>query len=189
MKNVERGRLRSYPRFAVSTALVLRVDTTYLCAKKDSMRFFNIFRRKSQKSVRSLRIDGVSTKMTPRPDDAELAAQALLEHMSEKKKKNQSHKSKQPKEGTPAYYKQLNAKICAAHAIEARDTQRYLAYTEEELKENPSYEQLQEIERGLYKLQYTVEREGGELKSRWQHCIAECILLQQTEPDNDTTEK
>lgn len=44
------------------------------------MDFFKIFRRKKQKDpVRSLRIDGAKTEMTAAPDDAELAAQALLE--------------------------------------------------------------------------------------------------------------
>lgn len=127
--------------------------------------------------VRTMRIDGVKVpKMTAKPDDAELAAQALLEHMSHPKKNEK--KSKQPKEGTAQYYQQMSDKIREAHAAEARNALRYLAYTEQELKENPSMEQLAEIERGLYQYQDAAEREGGELKSRWQHCIAECILLQ-----------
>jgi len=142
------------------------------------MRFFNIFRRKSQKSVRSLRIDGVSTKMTPHPDDAELAAQALLEHMSAPKGRGKKPAGKQPKEGSAAYYKQLRGKISEAHAAEARDAQRYLAYTEEELKENPGLEQLMEIEKGLYTIQDTIKREKGDLESRWQHCLAQVIVLQ-----------
>ncbi len=147
------------------------------------MRFFNIFRRKSQKSVRSLRIDGVSTKMTPRPDDAELAAQALLEHMSAPKDRGKKPAGKQPKEGSAAYYKQLRGKISDAHAAEARDAQRYLAYTEEELKENPGLEQLIEIEQGLYRFQDCTEREGGELKTRWQHCLAD-VLVKRNQAEN-----
>lgn len=130
----------------------------------------------------------MSTKMTARPDDAELAAQALLEHESHPKKTEKKAKAKQPKEGTAEYYQQMSSKIKAAHEQEARDAQRYLAYTEQELKENPTPEQLAEIEKGLYQYQDTAEREKGELLTRWQHCIAECILLQQTEPDNDKTE-
>ena len=156
------------------------------------MRFLNIFHRKRFKpEPKSLRIDGVSTKMTAKPDDAELAAQALLEHMSDgssdKKHKRTKGKVEKPKDGTPEHYQQLSGKIKEAHAQEARDAQRYLAYTEQELKENPSMEQLIEIERGLYQHQDAADREGGELKSRWQHCIAECILLQ-SGTDNDKTE-
>ncbi len=43
--------------------------------------FWKIFRRKGTREPRPLRIDGVKTTMTPEPDDAELAAQALLETM------------------------------------------------------------------------------------------------------------
>lgn len=153
------------------------------------MRFFNIFRRKSQKSVRSLRIDGVSTKMTPRPDDAELAAQALLEHMSAPKDRGKKPAGKQPKEGTAAYYKQLRGKISEAHAAEARDAQRYLSYTEEELKENPGLEQLIEIEQGLYGFMDCAERDGGEIKSRWQHCLAQCTMMIQNAADKRDRER
>lgn len=146
------------------------------------MRFLNIFHRKRFKpEPKSLRIDGVSTKMTAKPDDAELAAQALLEHMSDgssdKKHKRTKGKVEKPKEGTPEHYQQLSGKIKEAHAQEARDALRYLAYTEQELKENPSMEQLIEIERGLYQHQDAADREGGELKSRWQHCIADALVL------------
>ena len=127
--------------------------------------------------VRTLRIDGVKAPaMTPKPDDAELAAQALLEHLSEPKGRKKEPKAKQPKEGTPEYYQQMSSKIKAAHEQEARDAQRYLAYTEEELKENPSMDQLIEIERGLYQYQDAAEREGGELKKRWQHCLADVLV-------------
>ena len=150
------------------------------------MQFRNLFRVKRFKpEPKSLRIDGVSTKITPKPDDAELAAQALLEHMIEPKGRKKEPKSKQPKENTPEHYQQLSGKIKEAHSQEARDAQRYLAYTEQELQEHPTMEQLEEIERGLYQYQDAAEREGGELKARWQHCIAECILLQTT-LDNET---
>lgn len=140
------------------------------------MNFRNLFRVKRFKpEPKSLRIDGVSTKMTPQPDDAELAAQALLEHMSESKGKKPK-KAAQPKEGSPEFYQQLSGKIKAAHEQEARDAQRYLAYTEEKLKQNPSMDQLIEIERGLYQYQDAAEREGGELKARWQHCLADVLV-------------
>lgn len=128
--------------------------------------------------VRTLRIDGVKApEMTARPDDAELAAQALLEHKSEPKGHKKKAKAKQPKEGTPEFFEQMSGKISDAHAAEARNALRYLAYTEQELKENPTPEQLAEIEKGLYALQDTAEREGGDLKKRWQHCMAEVTVL------------
>ena len=140
------------------------------------MQFRNLFRVKRFKpEPKSLRIDGVSTKMTPKPDDAELAAQALLEHMSEPKGKKPK-KAAQPKEGTPEFYQQLSGKIKEAHAAEARSALRYLSYTEEELKENPTMDQLIEIEQGLYLLQDCAEREGGELMKRWQHCLADVLV-------------
>ncbi len=155
------------------------------------MRLFNnFFRRKVMKApVRTMRIDGVSIKMTPKPDDAELAAQALLEHMIEPKAKRRAKSAKEKTVDTtpsPAYYKQLGAKMREAHAAEARSCMRYLAYAEEELQQRPSREQMAEIEHGLYQFQSCVEREGGALKSRWQHCATECILLQQAQTDSET---
>lgn len=126
--------------------------------------------------VRTLRIDGVKAPvMTPKPDDAELAAQAVLEHMSEKGHKPEK-KAKQAKEGTPEFYQQMSGKIKETHAQEARDAMRYLSYTEEELKQQPTTEQLIEIERGLYQYQDAAEREGGDLKKRWQHCLADVLV-------------
>ena len=142
--------------------------------------------------VRTLRIDGVKApEMTARPDDAELAAQALLEHKSQPKKAGEKKtKAKKPKEGTAEYYQQMSSKIKAAHEQEARDAQRYLAYTEQELKESPSMDQLIEIESGLYQYQDAAEREGGELKTRWQHCLAEVtMLLQANTAANQITEQ
>lgn len=128
--------------------------------------------------VRTLRIDGVKAPaMTPGPDDAELAAQALLEHKSHPKETEKKEpKAKQPKEGTPEHYQQMSGKIKEAHAQEARDAMRYLSYTEEELRQQPTTEQLIEIERGLYQYQDAAEREGGDLKKRWQHCLADVLV-------------
>lgn len=149
----------------------------------------NIYRRKVMKDpVRTLRIDGVKAPvMTPKPDDAELAAQAVLEHMSEKGKKKKEVKTKQPKDGTPEFYQQLSGKIKEAHSQEARDAMRYLSYTEEELRQQPTTEQLIEIERGLYQYQDAAEREDGELKARWQNCLAQVMVLQ-TKDIPDTIE-
>ena len=129
--------------------------------------------------VRTLRIDGVKAPaMTPGPDDAELAAQAVLEHMSEKgHKPEKKAKEKQAKEGTPEFYQQMGGKIREAHESEALQAKRYLAYTEQELKEHPSMEQLIEIERGLYQHQDAADREGGDLKKRWNNCLSMVMVL------------
>ena len=149
-----------------------------------------VFRGNGQREPRPLRIEGVKTAMTPQPDDAELAAQALLES----KKHQSSSIIHQPSSHQPsdvhdvAYYKQLSERIKASRAAEARMTMRYLAYCEDKLKmydgrrmtddvESQS-SAVAEMERGLYKRQTIAEREGGELLRRWQHCLAEVIVRQ-----------
>ena len=108
----------------------------------------HIFRRKVMKDpVRTLRIDGVKTVMTPAPDDTELAAQALLESLAgasgstvqgsrfkvkdQKKGRKQNH---EPEAKDAAYYKQLSEKIRKAHELERRAAMRYVAYVEQQLK-------------------------------------------------------
>lgn len=139
------------------------------------MHFFQIFRRKAQQDVRSLRIDGVRTVMTPKPDDAELAAQALLEKLSEKPKKGR-RKDCKPGKGSAEYYRALSRRIQESHEADARLALRCVAWCETELKTGST--QPSELEQELYRHMETVEREGGELKDRWQHCLAECIVRQ-----------
>lgn len=126
------------------------------------MEFFKrIFRRRKQfkPQPKELRIDGVKTTLTPTPDDAELAAQALLESMSDvrtdlqsdrkKYKDLQSDKRKRIKNAAThsggianpaeqlhdaAYYKELREKIKAAHESDKHAAMRYVAYVEEQLK-------------------------------------------------------
>lgn len=159
------------------------------------MEFFKIFRRKKQKDQpRQLRIDGVKITMTPAPDDAELAAQALLEAHTDKGKKTHKRKdAKEPAQGTPEYYKQLSEKIKKTRAAEARRTKRFLTYAEQQLDSPLMTGQTDEIEKELYKLQDIAEREGGELLKRWRHCLAECIVRQMSgkedgQGDTDLTE-
>ena len=140
-----------------------------------------VFRGRGQREARPLRIEGVRTVMTPQPDDAELAAQALLESMSEPKKGKRSRRAVEPEKGTPEYYRRLSEKIRTSRAAEARRTMRYLAYCEEQLdapaiSHHPSA--IEDLERGLYLHQDIAEREGGELLRRWQHCLAEVIVRQ-----------
>lgn len=117
----------------------------------------HIFRRKVMKDpVRTLRIDGVKTVMTPAPDDAELAAQALLESLAgdsgskiqgsrfkvkdqkkgrkQKDNRESSTMNHEPEAKDAAYYKQLSEKIRKAHELERRAAMRYVAYMEQQLK-------------------------------------------------------
>lgn len=147
------------------------------------MRFFTIYRRKKMKDpVRTLRIDGIKTTITPKPDDAELAAQALLESRIYGDKTQRKHaQNAKPQQGTAEYYGELSEKIKAAHEADKRAAMRYVSYVEEELKHQPSdISHLTSLEQGLYQHQNAVEREGGDLKQRWQKCLALVIVKQMT---------
>lgn len=162
-----------------------------------------VFKGNGQREPRPLRIEGVKTAMTPQPDDAELAAQALLESRvyGDKEKRKVAHrdngkaahrdsgKADDPKKGTPEYYKQLSEKIRESHAAEARMTMRYLAYCEEQLAlPTELYKgQTAEMEQELFKRQTIAEREGGELLRRWQHCLANVIVRQMSATDSTST--
>ena len=122
--------------------------------------------------------------MTVEPDDAEIAAQALLEKMSEvkgarKDPRKDPHKDSH-KDHDAKYFKDLAARIRLAHEAARQRTQRFLAFCEQELKkhdlpkEGPGSLGLLEAE--LYKRLDVVERHGGELKKRWQHCLAEVTV-------------
>lgn len=131
--------------------------------------------RRRQHRPERLRVKGVKVTMTPAPDDAELAAQALLETLC-------GHLGKKP---TPlparggqgvAYYKALAQRVHKNRLIEVHSTQRYITYAEQQLQQNQSPERLIQIEKGLYQFQNYVEREQGELKKRWQYCLAEVLV-------------
>ena len=185
--------------------------------------FWKIFRRKGTREPRPLRIDGVKTTMTPEPDDAELAAQALLETMRSeecrvkavsKREQNgtrtssaereqarpqgkseesatakgnhkvQSSKFKVQSETHDAeYYRNLADRIRQAHEESRLRALRFVAFCEQQLssgKELPltGDGSLGLLEAELYKRIDIVERVGGELKARWQHCLAEVIVRQ-----------
>jgi hypothetical protein len=157
------------------------------------MRFFKIYRKKKMKdSVRTLRIDGVKTTLTPKPDDAELAAQALLESRLNRPTPDPSPKgrgvNRKHADGTPEYYQDLSEKIRIAHEQDRRAAMRYVAYVEAQLKTPLALgEGLGvRLERGLYQHQDTIEREGGELKRRWQKCLATVIVKQMNQNTEDT---
>lgn len=143
-----------------------------------------------------LRVEGVaSAPLTPVADDAELAAQALLESLAEKsnkkargKKSKKSDERKKKEDGkhqtsdlshqpSKEYYEQLAERVREGREMEARMTMRLLAYCEQELK-NPLLPagRIEGLEHSLLERQAIVEREGGELKTRWQHCLAETTI-------------
>ncbi|MBP5425111.1 MAG: hypothetical protein J6Y33_03445 [Prevotella sp.] len=137
-----------------------------------------LFRGGGEDGRRPLRIEGVpDAPVTPEPDDAELAAQALLESLS-----GIMHGKPSPEaqEGTAAYYRQLAGKIRLAHEASRLRAARFLAYCEQELlKDSLPVEgkgSLALLEAELFKRIDTVEREGGELKRRWQRCLAEVTV-------------
>ena len=159
----------------------------------------NIFRRKEKSGLQPLRIEGVPpAPMTAEPDDAELAAQALLEHMAalnhhkrSEHRNSDTSKGRQTKEPDAphdaAYYHALADRIRQAHDSARLRTMRFVAFCEQELKkaelplEGPGSLGLLNAE--LMKRIDTVEREGGDLKRRWQHCVAEVtVRLMQAGP-------
>ena len=144
-------------------------------------RIKSIFRRKQKQKPQSLRVSGVGdTPLTQEPDDAEVAAQALLESMAEKGRVRQEAKEEKPEEGTADYYRLMADKIRQAHDAATLRTLRFVAVCEQELqktdlpKTGPGSLQLLEAE--LMKRIDTIDREGGELKRRWQHCLAEVTV-------------
>lgn len=174
---------------------------------------FSIFHRKprgndpkADATPQPLRIEGIpEAPFTPEPDDAELAAQALLELMGGQAQAPQPPKEQAPKppkggcppEETPplggrgagAYYRQLASRIREAHAKAARQAARFIYNCELMLQNRhlPLYGSgsVQMLEAELYKRIDIIEREGGELKRRWQHCLAEVTVRLMDAPPKD----
>lgn len=138
-----------------------------------------------QKDVQpqALRIDGIAeAPLIPAPDDAELAAQAVLEMMCDGRGKMEDG-SPQPSALSPQtseYYKALANRIRLARQTSRLHTTRFVAYCERTLQRpdlpEDGPDSLSLLEKELYKRIDTVEREGGELKRRWQHCLAEVTV-------------
>lgn len=186
-------------------------------------RFFHRKRRvpvgSPDRKPQPLRIEGISpAPLTPEPDEAELAAQALLEHMCEQSRKDHlkdRHKDRHKDhhkdtekdkaagsvpvgfaDGKPeaprdaAYYRQLADRIRQAHEAATQRTLRFVAFVEQELQK-PSLPlsgpgSLGLLEAELYKRLDVIERRGGELKKRWQHCLATVIVRRmQAESNKD----
>ena len=164
--------------------------------------FKNVFRRKENPDPQPLRIQGIAeAPMTPEPDDAELAAVALLDLMCDVRGEKKDTEGKhQPSEVHDAkYFKELAEKIRTAQEAARLRTMRFLTFCEEELKkadlplEGPGSLGLLNAE--LMKRIDTVDREGGELKTRWQHCVAQVLvrqmkhLPQDADTDSDTDQE
>ena len=147
-----------------------------------------------------LRIEGVKpAPLTPEPDDAELAAQALLESLAspEQNRNNdipdyrnngkQDGKTAQPRDA--AYYHALADRIRTARTAEARLVMRLLASVEEQLAEPTALYKGQwgDTEHKLYRAMDIAEREGGELHRRWQHCLAN-VLVRRMEEERENEE-
>ena len=159
----------------------------------------NIFRRKEKPDPQPLRIEGVPpAPMTAEPDDAELAAQALLEHMAalnhherSEHRNSDTSKGRQTKEPDAphdaAYYHALADRIRQAQEASRLRALRFVAFVEQELEKKDiplnGEGSLSLLEAELMKRIDTVEREGGDLKRRWQHCLAEVtVRLMQAGP-------
>ncbi len=165
---------------------------------------YDIFRRNRQKEPETsqpLKIDGVGdAPMTMEPDNAELAAQALLEIMLDKQKRRRkkadaddadasdkygkSGKSDKAKDTlkTVTYYHELADRIRQAYTSSRQRTLRFLCYCEQQLRNQdmPLFGagSLNLMQAELFKRIDVVDREGGDLKARWQHCLAEVTLRQ-----------
>ena len=204
-----------------------------------------------QADAKPLRIGGTKpVALTPEPDDAELAVQALLEIMTRDDfrgtrneergarpedacyrrdartrkaviKREQSdacigyaereqtrcetstrkeergtrtlatggtqERGRKNEERTAEYYRMLADRMRRAHDQATMRAMRFLAWCEQELPKHDlpleGKGSLQQMEVELYKRIDTVERAGGELKRRWQHCLAEVIVRQMTARD------
>lgn len=138
--------------------------------------------------------------MTMEPDNAELAAQALLEVMLDKQKQRRkkadvyedsdnavkSVESVEPGKPntlqTSEYYHQLSDRIRQAYASSRQRTLRFLCYCEQQLRNQdiPLFGagSLNLLQTELLKRIDVVDRVGGDIKARWQHCLAEVTLRQ-----------
>ena len=168
-------------------------------------------RNKNAEEPLPLAIEGVSpAPLTPEPDDAELAAAALLEAMAEVKGsglrvkgsvfrvkdsrvrgKDKAGPNHEPTRDA-AYYRALADRIREAHRASALRATRFVAFCEQELKKKrlPRYGEgsLSLLEAELYKRIDIIDHEGGELKRRWQHCLAEVTVRLMEAPPQETKE-
>ncbi len=148
----------------------------------------NIFKHKKPMPPMPLRIQGVEeAPMTPEPDDTEIAVQAILEILLEKNAKKKKTACKGCKESNDkqkhgetksvAYYQHLSKYMSEAYRAARLRALRFICFCEQQL-ENPDlpaygHGSVALLEAELYKRLDIVEREGGDMKKRWQNCLAE----------------
>lgn len=165
--------------------------------------FKNLFKKRNTPSLTGegrggapLSISGIPpAPLTPEPDDAELAAQALLELMAAKqpvtgkgKKSKRSHlkletggeDALKPETRDAKYYKDLASRIRNAREVSRSRTLRFICYCEQQLQQKDlpdvGKNSLSLLETELYKRIDIVDHVGGDLKRRWQHCLAEVTM-------------
>lgn len=155
--------------------------------------------RRQQAEPQRLAVEGVqAVPITPEPDDAELATEMLLDVLEKGESRDGNEKEKgeegKKKEGRDsAYYNALASRIKKAQAVASFRATRFVAWCEDQLKRpdlpvtGPGSLQLMDAE--LYKRIDTVERMGGELKRRWQHCLAEVTVRLMKVAEEDRAEK
>ena len=169
-------------------------------------------RKEKEADPQPLRIGGIAeAPVTPEPDEAERAAQELLEMMSErpapgpsllgrginaiKRRKKPAEEATTPLHqqggagGGSAYYHALAERIRQAHETARLRAVRFVAFCEQELRSPglPLYGKgsLGQLEAELYKRIDIIEKYGGELKNRWQRCLAEVTVRLMNANDND----
>lgn len=186
-------------------ALAPRSIAPYLVGMKLTDAIKKFFRRRhadetveqqSSATPLPLRIEGVKpAPLTPEPDDAELAAQALLETLAspEQNRNNdiseyrnngkQDDKTAQPRDA--AYYRALADRMRMAREASRLKMMRFLSWCEEQLLRShlptTGPGSLGFLEAGIYKRINIAEQLGGDLKRRWQHCLAEVTVRRMKE--------
>lgn len=196
-----------FHRFADASALELRRPAPYLAGMTLKEKIQKYFRRKAATQTPQqkghgvepvpLRIEGVKpAPLTPEPDDAELAAQALLESMCDVRSKMEDVRdvaadAHQPSVRDAQYYHALADRIRLARDQATLRTMRFVTWCEHELEKRDlpieGKGSLAQMEAELYKRIDTIERVGGELKRRWQHCLAN-VIVRRMEEERKATE-
>jgi hypothetical protein len=168
-------------------ALDFKTGNPYLAHKKTTAMDGFMIRHNTPQAAQQLRIKGTVPSLTPRPDDAELAAQALLEKLLGNAQKAGDVKQADPARGTAEYFRRIAGRMKSAHAYEELQTRRFVAWAEGQLRRpGVAMEEIAAVENDLYQYQASAEREGGGLLRRWQHCLAECIVRQMPQTGEDS---
>ena len=117
----------------------------------------------------------------------------LLSSKDKPKRHTRNTKDGEPQQGSVEYYRHIAENIRNAREASRRRVTRFLAYCERQLQDThlsiSGPRSLSLLEMELYKRIDTIDREGVELKRRWQHCLAEVtVRLMQAAPETATEE-